>query len=116
MLNGKYDGTTEIYESGYRALIARTLKEVPGVRVVICEPFVLRCGAVKENWFPEMDHRRAAAKKVADEFKLTFVPFQTMFDNALAQAPAPYWARDGVHPSLAGHSLMAKTWRETVGI
>ena len=63
-----------------------------------------------------MDDRRAVAKKLATEFNLTFVPFQSMFDKALSQAPAPYWAGDGVHPSLAGHALMAKTWRETVGL
>ena len=26
------------------------------------------------------------------------------------------WAADGVHPTLAGHALMAKTWRAAVGI
>jgi lysophospholipase L1-like esterase len=40
-----------------------------------------------------------------------------MFDEAIAAGTTPnYWAGDGVHPSLAGHALMAKTWREVVGI
>ena len=48
--------------------------------------------------------------------RLTFVPFQTMFDEAAQKAPPAYWAGDGVHPTLAGHALMAKTWREVVGV
>ena len=53
---------------------------------------------------------------LAEEMRLTFVPFQTVFDEAAQEAPPAYWAGDGVHPTLAGHALMAKTWREAVGI
>jgi len=85
--------------------------------LVICEPFVLRCGAINEKWFPEFDHRRAAAARVAKGAGAIWVPFQAMFDKAVAKGAKPeYWAADGVHPSAAGHALMAKTWREVVGI
>jgi lysophospholipase L1-like esterase len=115
-LAGRYDGTVADYEAGYRALVQRTLEALPNVRIVICEPFVLRCGAVNDDWFPEFDQRRAAARKLAEEMSLTFVPFQSMFDAASEQAPPAYWAGDGVHPTLAGHALMAKTWRAVVGV
>lgn len=115
-LNGRYDGTVEDYETGYRELLRRTMKELSSVRIVICEPFVLRCGAVDEKWFPEFDQRRAAARKVAEEQQLEFVPFQSMFDEASKKVPPEYWAGDGVHPTLAGHALMAKAWRAVVGI
>ena len=65
-LNGKYDGTVEDYEKGFVALLERTKKALPEVKLVICEPFVLRCGAVSDKWFPEFDQRRAAAKRVSD--------------------------------------------------
>ena len=55
-LNGRYDGTVETYENDYRALLQRTRKALPKVKLVICEPFVLRCGAVNNKWFPEFDH------------------------------------------------------------
>ncbi len=115
-LAGRYQGTVEDYETGYRQLLQETQEKLPDTRIVICEPFVLRCGAVNDTWFPEFDQRRAVAKKLADELKLTFVPFQAMFDEATQKAPPAYWAGDGVHPSLAGHALMAKTWREVTGI
>jgi len=115
-LNGRYDGTVEDYQTGYRELLEKTLAALPGVRIIVCEPFVLRCGAVSDAWFPEFDQRRAAARKVADELSLTLVPLQTMFDEAVDAAPPDYWAADGVHPTLAGHALMAKTWRSVIGI
>ncbi|MGI6415258.1 MAG: SGNH/GDSL hydrolase family protein [Thermoguttaceae bacterium] len=115
-LAGRYAGTVADYETGYRELLQKSLKEMPGVRIIVCEPFVLRCGAVNESWFPEFDQRRAVAKKLAEELRLDFVPFQSMFDEAARLAPPAYWAGDGVHPTLAGHALMSKTWREVVGI
>jgi lysophospholipase L1-like esterase len=81
---------------------------------VICEPFVLRCGAVNEKWFPEFDRYRAAARKVADQNNAPFVPFQSMFDEAVQYAPPKHWAGDGVHPSSHGASLMAHFWTQSV--
>ena len=109
-LNGQYDGTVEVYEKDYRALLARTRQALPRVKLVICEPFVLRCGAVNEKWFPDFDGYRAAARRVATEFKAVFIPFQSMFDKAAQKAPPAYWAADGVHPTMAGAYLMAQTW------
>jgi len=113
-LNGNYQGTVEIYERDYNSLLERTRKVLPKVKFVICEPFVLRCGAVTEKWFPEFDHYRAAAKRVADHFHATFVPFQSMFDEAVKYAPPDHWAKDGVHPSASGAALMAHEWLNRV--
>jgi lysophospholipase L1-like esterase len=113
-LNGKYEGTPKSYETEYLALVEQTRKALPNVKLVICEPFVLRCGAVKDNWFPVFDEYRAAAKKVADTHGALFVPFQTMFDEASKIAPPEHWAKDGVHPSSFGASLMAHTWLKIV--
>ncbi|MBI1354871.1 MAG: lipolytic protein G-D-S-L family [Acidobacteria bacterium] len=113
-LNGKYDGTVESYEKGYAALLERTRKAMPYTRIIVCEPFVLRCGAVTDAWFPEMEQRRAAAERVAKAAGADWVPFQAMFNDALKHAEPAYWAADGVHPTAAGHGLMAKTWLEVV--
>ena len=112
--NGNYDGTVTVYERDYDALLARTRAELPDVRLVVCEPFVLRCGAVNDSWFPEFDEYRAAARRVADKHNATFVAFQSMFDKAVRIAPAEQWAKDGVHPSPYGAALMAHTWLATV--
>jgi lysophospholipase L1-like esterase len=113
-LDGRYDGTIEIYERDYRALLEHTRKQLPDIKLVICEPFVLRCGAVNDKWFPDFDGYRAAARKVAEAFDAVFIPFQTMFDEATKDTPPAYWAGDGVHPSIAGAQLMAQAWIDAV--
>ncbi len=112
--NGSYNGTLQDYEKGYAALLAKTRKAMPYTRIVVCEPFALRCGAVTDAWFPEFDLRRAAAHRVAQASGADWVPFQSMFDAALKDAEPAFWAADGVHPTLAGHALMAKTWLDVV--
>jgi lysophospholipase L1-like esterase len=113
-LDGKYQGTVEVYERDYNALLERTRQALPKVTLVVCEPFVLRCGAVNDKWFPQFEGYRAAAKRVASAHKATFVPFQAVFDEAIKYAPPREWAEDGVHPSATGAALMAHAWLRTV--
>ena len=114
-IDGKYDGTTETYRVGFTELLASTKRQLPETKIVICEPFALRVGAVKDTWYPEFDDRRKVAREVCDAAGAIWVPFQTMFDQAIAAGPAAaFWAADGVHPSMTGHALMAKTWQEVV--
>jgi len=68
-LNGNYNGTVEKYEKDYRALLNRTRKALPNVQLVICEPFVLRCGAVNDKWFPEFDRYRAQKSLMLYSFR-----------------------------------------------
>jgi lysophospholipase L1-like esterase len=98
------------YERVYRSFLTEARAALPAIRFVLCEPFVLSCGVVTHDWIAEMNQRRQVVQKLAGEFGAKFVPFQTMFDEATKQAPPEYWAGDGVHPSHAGHELMARTW------
>jgi lysophospholipase L1-like esterase len=114
-LDGKYVGTVEKYAQDYKQLLVLTRKMIPEVKLVICEPFaVAGTSAVTEKWFPAFDGYRAAAKKLADEFDAVFIPYQAIFNEALNYAPAKYWTGDGVHPSMAGCSLMAEAWLNAV--
>jgi lysophospholipase L1-like esterase len=107
---GEYNGTLETYESDYRALIQRTKDALPNVRLILCEPFSLKAGAVDDSWHPAFDGYRAAARRIADDAKAAFVPFQAMFDAAVKVAPPATWAADGVHPTPSGAALMAHWW------
>ncbi len=114
--NGNYEGTPESYERDYLALVERTRNARPRIKLVICEPFVLRCGAVTDDWFPEFDAYRTAAARVAEVNGAIFVPFHSVFEEASKLAPPEHWAADGVHPSPFGTALMARTWLRAVGL
>lgn len=114
--SGNYDGTVEVYENDFRALLKRTKQALPNTQLVICEPFSLTGGsAIGEGWQDEFEPYRQVARKLAKEFDTLFVPFQSIFDEAIKHAPATYWSGDGVHPSMAGAQLMASAWLEVVG-
>lgn len=115
MRNGQYDGTLEKYEADYRALLDQTRQALPGVRLVVCEPFALPgTTAVDESWVEPVGGYREVALKLSREFGAVWVPFQRFFDEAILHAPASWWSADGVHPSLAGSHLMAAAWLRTV--
>src|SRR6266516_3179853 len=106
-----YTGTVEDYEHQYATLLDETRRALPQVRLIVLEPFVLRCGAVDDRWFPEFDQRRAAAQRVAQQARAAFVPLQSVFDDLARRAAPQYWAADGVHPTPAGHAVIAERWR-----
>jgi lysophospholipase L1-like esterase len=103
------------YERTYRQLLAATRERLPAVRLALCEPFVLPCGVVGSGWREDVDKRRAVVAQLAREFAAVLVEFQKVFDAPCDRAPAPYWAADGVHPSPAGHQLMADAWLAAAG-
>jgi len=109
-----YTGTVADYETGFAALLQATRQALPSVRLVVIEPFVLRCGAVDASWFPEFDERRAAAARVARQANATFVAMQARFTELASRTSPEYWAADGVHPTPAGHALIAERWRRAV--
>ncbi|HEY3219922.1 MAG TPA: GDSL-type esterase/lipase family protein [Gemmatimonadales bacterium] len=110
-LDHGYNGTVQDYEQQYTALLDETRHALPRVHLIVLEPFVLRTGAVDARWFPEFDQRRAAAARVARKARATFVALQTIFDQRARTAPPEYWAADGVHPTPAGHAVIAEQWR-----
>lgn len=109
-MDGGYDGTVEVYERDYRNLLDRTKAALPDVTLILGEPFAVEGGsAIDERW-AEFDAYRAAAKRIADDYADAWIPYQSVFDEALRKAPAEYWCPDGVHPSMPGNHLMAQAW------
>jgi len=106
--------TVDQYEEELTNLLNRTRQLMPECKVIVCEPFVLQCGAVTDDWFPEFDDRLGAMRRVSQKFADCIVPFQKMFNELTITVKPDYWAEDGVHPSLAGHQKMAERWVDTV--
>ncbi len=108
------DEVVTTYETGYAALLDQTRRALPGVRIVVLEPFVLRTGAVTAAWFPEFDQLRAACRRVAGHAAAQFVPLHDMFQTRAGKSKPEDWLADGVHPTAAGHVAIAREWINAV--
>ncbi len=103
----------ERFYTVYRMLVDDTLKQLPNIRMILMEPFILHGSATDGAWDAfrrETELRAAAVKRIAAETNQLFLPLQAMFDAATAIQPAVYWLGDGVHPTPAGHQLIADAW------
>ena len=110
----EYDTGVSIddFQAYYRQLLAATRNKFPHVRVILGEPFVYLRGVVKADWLPEIKQRQAVVAKLAKEFSAELIPYQAIFDAAKQFSPEENLLGDGVHPTVTGHQLMAKSWLE----
>ena len=109
--------TVEKYEETCDMLLEQTKAAFPNILFVLCEPFILKVGKVVENWevyHADIEQRQAVVKKLATKYNAVFVASQEVFNKACDKAPAEYWMWDGIHPTVAGHELLAREWLKQV--
>ena len=101
----------EKYYRVYRDFLAEVLDAVPDCKIMILEPFVLKASGTEGRYDvfrPEVEKRAASARRLAEQFNLTLIPLQQRFDELTRLAPPSFWLADGVHPTAAGHEIIAE--------
>jgi lysophospholipase L1-like esterase len=107
--------SAETFEKNYRAVLDR-VRDGLKARVVLLEPFLLHVPADRAKYREDLNPKIDVVRKLAVEFGTEFLPLDGIFAQAATMAPPAYWAGDGVHPSMAGHALIAETWLENAGL
>ena len=110
--------TAEKFEEVYRSVLTQTRTQLPECLFVICEPFILPVGKVKDDWDKwenEIKKRQNVAADLAKEYNAVFVPLRAVFNKAVARTNPEYWVWDGIHPTVAGHELITREWLKQVG-
>ncbi|PTY03980.1 GDSL family lipase [Verrucomicrobia bacterium LW23] len=113
----KYDSGIESPIPAFRAAYARILDRLAaaGSRAVLLEPFLLPQPADRAKWREDLDPRITVVRDLAWERRLPLLPLDGLFASAATGTGFPYWLPDGVHPSPAGHGLIAQKWLELAG-
>lgn len=99
----------------YRLILEELRERLPQAGIVLCEPFILPVGQVKEQlhlWERSIKAAQKGIPALAQEFGATFIPLQQPFHAACALREPEYWSWDGIHPTVSGHGLIAKAWCE----
>lgn len=102
--------SVERYESGLLSLLERWRAAMPCARVFVMEPFLVPTGQATPAHMADIEARAGAARRSALAGGACFVELGTLFCEKLPLAPAPFWAYDGIHPTPAGHRLIADAW------
>lgn len=109
------------WESELRGLIDRTRESLPGVKIVLCTPFVSNSGWVAEKDYVQRNENvcRIAQliRRVCADSGCICVGFDTLFlslPSKYPELPLEYWSWDGIHPTPALHRLMSDLWISTV--
>ena len=111
------------YDSGaispldkFAATYRRILKKISadGARLVLLEPFVLPVPDDRRAWREDLDPKIQVVRDLAREFEATLVPLDGIFAAASTKREPAFWASDGVHPTPAGHALIARAWIEAM--
>ena len=104
------------YEKIYRLLLDEVLSENPDTFIVIMEPFFGdKPEEELDNFFKSgIGAFQEKAKKIAEEYNAVFVPLQDLFDSYRDKTDIYKLLWDGVHPTTAGHQLIARRWKECV--
>ncbi|MBQ4269553.1 MAG: lysophospholipase [Clostridia bacterium] len=102
----------ERWEKIYRMMIEDTIARLPNVKIIVCEPFVLKGCKTEANYegFLKIKEYAKVAKKLAEEYRLHFLPLQERLDEAAGKYNAEVFLYDGVHPNIAGARLIADEW------
>lgn len=104
--------SVEDFEAGYRDILTQTAKT--GARLVLMEPFVMPYPQEHIAWREDLDPKIQVVRKLAREFKATLIPLDGMMAASYVKNGDFYDTRDGVHPTDAGHSLIAGEFLKTV--
>ena len=105
--------STEAYERDYRAILTDVHDKLDA-RLIVVEPFLLPTPPDREAWRIDLDPKIAVARKLAREFDAIFVPLDGPFAAAATRCEMGFWLPDGVHPTAAGHALIAQAWLKAV--
>ncbi|MFS0698600.1 SGNH/GDSL hydrolase family protein [Cellulomonas sp. 179-A 4D5 NHS] len=107
--------SVDAYEEDYRAMLD-SARERLGARLVLVEPFVVPVEEAQHGWREDLDPRIGVVRRLAAELRATLVPADGLFAAAAVRTTPAAWAYDGVHPTPAGHGLLAEAWLDAVGL
>ena len=96
------------FEASYRNILKKITKD--GARLVLLEPFLLPVPDDRRTWREDLNPKIDIVRDLAREFEAVLVPLDGIFAAASAKREPAFWAHDGVHPTPAGHALIASAW------
>jgi acyl-CoA thioesterase I len=105
----KNSTSTQSFQDDYTSILeqARQLK----CQMVLLEPFLVYA---EDKFLKELHKKIGVVRELSREFGAKLIPLNDVFMKACAKREASFWSLDGVHPTLAGHALIAQSWIKSI--
>jgi lysophospholipase L1-like esterase len=105
--------TAAAFEGHYRHILQRTRAETEA-EIILCTPFLRPYPADRLKWRADLDAKIEVVHRLAAEFDTRLVPLDRAFAQAATVREESFWTTDGVHPTPAGHALIAQEWLRVI--
>ena len=99
--------STESFESDYISILEQT--QQLKCQIVLLEPFLVHSSGNFLEHSHELSKKIDVVRKIARKFDAMLIPLNDIFLKASSKRVPSFWALDGVHPTLAGHALIAQS-------
>lgn len=106
----------DIFERDYHFILEKTVRDLPGVQIIMMEPFLLPIPEDRRMWRDDLDIKIQVVRDLAEEFADALVPLDGIFAAAACKREKSFWTPDGVHPAAPGHALIAESWIDAAGL
>jgi acyl-CoA thioesterase-1 len=105
--------TTASFEANYRLILERTKTETTA-SILVLEPFVLPVLTAQIAYREDLDPKIQVVRRLAEEFGATLLGTDSLFAQHASLSSSRELAFDGIHPTAAGHLLLARAWLSLV--
>jgi acyl-CoA thioesterase-1 len=105
--------SAEQFEENLHILLKKTQASL-GCKIIIMEPYILPYPEDRIKMREDLDPKIHACRKIARTYGTEYIPLDGIFAQATTRRDPVYWAGDGIHPTAAGHALIAQEWLKVV--
>lgn len=104
--------SVEDYYSRLTAMLKAAKDANSDLKILLIEPFILHVNEECRSFREDLDPKILACRETAMHLADAYLPMDGIFAAACLKREPSFWSADGVHPTFAGHTLIAQKWIE----
>ena len=104
-------------EKSYSNILEEYKLLYPSSSIIVCEPFSLPVKEKVKNWYTRkriLYDTHSILQNLSIKYQATYLPLQSLFEEASQIKPYKFWLYDGTHPTQDGHKIIAQAWLKHV--
>lgn len=109
----KYDANDEtpadLFKERLKFILEETLNKTKA-QIILLNPFLLDVNENITKMREDLSFKQEAVAALAKEYGTKFIDLDRIFLDASKELAPEHFSGDGVHPSQAGHELIAAEW------